>query len=858
MKIRYIGAAALLVATAATVAVPAAGKKARKGQKPRVEAAAKTETDSLLDFLYSAMPLPDKAMYSRDFFRQNVESSLRARREMPWGAKVPDREFRHFVLPVRVNNENLDMSRPVFYEELKERVKGLGMADAILEINHWCHEKVTYQPSDARTSSPLSSVSQAIGRCGEESTFTVAALRAMGIPARQVYTPRWAHTDDNHAWVEAWADGKWYFLGACEPEPILNLAWFNSPASRGMLMHTNVFGVYDGPEEVCRRTPYFTTINVTENYAPVSEIKARVLNADGTPAAAADVRFCLYNYGEYYPILVTTADASGESHAQLGRGDVVIWASKDGKFGFARANASAPAVITLDKDGSYTGTAEFDLTPPPASASLPKPTAEQAARNEARKSHEDSIRRAYVATFADSLSSAALGRELGIDPARTAFVLTQARGNHKALAGFLRSLPAASRARALDMLCAMSEKDRRDVAVGVLEDHLKTPDGSGDLYVEYVLNPRIEIEGLTPYKEYFASLFPEKQQKAFRAAPSKWADEVRRHVTINNDENPGRYRMSPRATWEQKRGDDKAAAICFVAGARSFGIPARIDPVTGKTQYADAAGRWTDVKLADEQAAPKAAPTGKLRASKIEAPTVRDPKYYSHFTLSKMENGRPQLQEYPENMTLKEFIGEPRDLEEGQYMLVTGQRLADGGVLARSEFFSIKEGETTDLPFIFRSDDTAVQVIGSLNAENIYHDLATDENRSLLSTTGRGYYVLGIIRPNHEPSEHALNDISALAADFDKWGGKVMLLFADEDAAKRFDASRFPKLPKTVVYGIDNDGASMRELTESLNLTEGESPVFVIADTFNRVVYKSQGYTIGMGEKLMDVIHKLK
>ena len=63
--------------------------------------------------------------------------------------------------------------------------------------------------------------------------LTVAALRSVGIPARQVYTPRWAHTDDNHAWVEAWVNGKWYFLGACEPEPVLNLGWFNGPAYRG-------------------------------------------------------------------------------------------------------------------------------------------------------------------------------------------------------------------------------------------------------------------------------------------------------------------------------------------------------------------------------------------------------------------------------------------------------------------------------------------------------------------------------------------------------------------------------------------------------------------------------------------------
>ena len=110
---------------------------------------------------------------------------------MLWGKEIPDEVFRHFVLPIRVNNENLDDSRRVFYGELKDRVKGLPMKDAILEVNHWCHEKVVYRPSDARTSSPLASVKTAYGRCGEESTFTVAALRAVGIPARQVYTPRW-------------------------------------------------------------------------------------------------------------------------------------------------------------------------------------------------------------------------------------------------------------------------------------------------------------------------------------------------------------------------------------------------------------------------------------------------------------------------------------------------------------------------------------------------------------------------------------------------------------------------------------------------------------------------------------------
>ncbi len=250
-----------------------------------------------LDFLYSTLSLPDKTDYPAEFYEQNIDASMRAREELPWGKSVPDREFLHFVVPVRVNNENLDMSRPAFYAELRDRVKDLTMAEAILEVNHWCHEKVTYRPSDARTSSPLSSVSQAIGRCGEESTFTVAALRSVGIPARQIYTPRWAHTDDNHAWVEAWADGEWHFIGACEPEPVLDLAWFNAPASRGLLMSTNVAGRYDGPEEVLLAEPLTTRINVTSNYAPVGTLGVRVVNADGSPAAGAKVNFCIYKIG---------------------------------------------------------------------------------------------------------------------------------------------------------------------------------------------------------------------------------------------------------------------------------------------------------------------------------------------------------------------------------------------------------------------------------------------------------------------------------------------------------------------------------------------------------------------------------
>ena len=81
----------------------------------------------------------------------NVKAAIKARKEMGWN--VPDREWTYFVLPTRINQQALDSARLVFYDEIKPRLKGLSMADAILEVNHWTHEKASYRPSGARVNS---------------------------------------------------------------------------------------------------------------------------------------------------------------------------------------------------------------------------------------------------------------------------------------------------------------------------------------------------------------------------------------------------------------------------------------------------------------------------------------------------------------------------------------------------------------------------------------------------------------------------------------------------------------------------------------------------------------------------------
>lgn len=829
-----------------------------------------------LEFLYAYMPLADIADYSGEFHLMNVRASQKAADEMPWGKVIPEDLFRHFVLPVRVNNEHLDSARVVFYEELKNRVKSLSLYDAILEVNHWCHEKAIYTPSDARTSSPLATVRTAYGRCGEESTLLVAALRSVGIPARQVYTPRWAHTDDNHAWVEAWADGKWYFLGACEPEPVLNLGWFNAPASRGMLMHTKVFGRYEGVEEVMSVTPNYTEINVIGNYAPTAKATVTVTDGQGKPVPDACVEFKLYNYAEFYTVVRKRTDAEGKASLTAGKGDMLVWASKDGQFGYAKLSFGKDheLAVKMDKTAGDGHTADFELVPPPENAELPEVTPEQRAENDLRMAHEDSIRNAYVATFMTDETARYFARQYQLDEDAVARILVASRGNHRVIADFMARLRSEKSKRGgLDLLQRISAKDLRDVTLEVLMDHMQSRMcKNADHFRRYVRNPRVSNEILTPYKGFFKKAVSKEDAEAYKAEPMKLVAWVAQNIRVDNDCNLGGAPISPEGVWKARVADAHSRDIFFVSMARSMAIPARINGVTGKVQLIGDDGAM-DVDLNHHPEEPVfmaegIASKGKLVASYKPIRSLDNPKYYSHFTLSKQTpQGSLQLLSYDEGdadmgggTTWSNLLKEGTALEAGDYVLVTGTRLASGAVLSKTTFFNILPEKTTEFELVMRESEDEVQVIGNFNSESLFTplpDAGSAARQSLLQACGRGYFVVGILGVNQEPTNHALRDIASFKADLEKWGRKMVLLFPNEAKAGKFARESFPDLPSTIIYGIDTDGIAA-QIAESMKLKHKESlPIFIIADTFNRVVFVSQGYTIGLGEQLMKTIKGL-
>ena len=786
--------------------------------------------ETALEFLYDNILFGDSLDYSEDYFRECVSYAFRAKAEMPWGSDIPEREFKHFVLPPRVNNENLDRFKATYYEELKARVQDLTLYDAVLEVNHWCHEHVSYRGSDSRTSAPMATIKTSWGRCGEESTLLVTALRTVGIPARQVYTPRWAHCDDNHAWVEAWVDGKWHFLGACEPEPVLDLGWFNEPASRALLLHTRVFGDYDGPEEVISRNDYFTEINVVDNYGKTAKTTFTVVDAEGLPQPGIEVEFKIYNYAEFCTVVRKTTDAQGQTWITSGLGCMMAYAAKEGKFGFQvfKAGEQEAVTIVLDHDfseGIAQTSFEFDMVPPASSSLSPEVTPEMRAENDRRVKYEDSLRNAYITDCKKAQQE--IIANTGNKTLCSMYEKTW--GNYQTIADFVKYAQGKKlEVKAVNLLQNISDKDLRDINLETLKDHLDNTPGleqsiismPPDLYAQYILSPRISNEMIVPWRKAFSTFFSEDEAQQFHDNPAKLVEWTRQNISINNEANPQRIPITPAGVLKAIVADKHSRDIFFVAMARSLGIPAQINPVTGKVQYFEKG--WINVDFEAEQ--PAVAEVGYLDIQYKPIASLPDPKYYTHFSIKKFDGHSFKLLAYDaqdpgidDGMMLSSF-GHALPLEAGDYILTAGNRLPDGTALTHSEFFSIKPGKTTMVKLILREQKQELEVIGHFDAGDLAKGI-------------EGYYILGLMDQGSEPTTHALQDIAAFQKEFDKRGIPIIYLYDHQEGFEKI------KL----------------ELVNNLQLDKTMLPIFIIGNTNGEVCFVKQGYTIGLGEQLLKI-----
>lgn len=721
---------------------------------------------ALMHLLVGTLPTTDILECEPATLLDYVDHALELRRSRAWTAALPEDVFIHYVFWPRVNNERLEPCRSRIAGELDARVTPLDMECAAIETNYWCAEHVTYAPSDIRTIGPVGALNRGTGRCGEESTLLVSALRAVGIPARQVYTPRWAHCDDNHAWVEAMVDGVWRFMGACEPEERLDRGWFDCAAARAMLIHARVFCDYTtGSVDVAPsagRQGAAILQNLTASYAPTARLTVTVTDADGAPVPGADVRFELLNMAEFAPIAQLAADEDGRAAIELGLGTVLVHASTPDGFGEALVDTASTTAVTVTLDAER----RDDDAWTPLSVSAPAAggsraaalTPEQKAVGADRARRAEAMRVERLGEFA---------RQSATGDTDTDKILRLAGGNWPVIARFLEAGAEPDR---MLLLQALSDKDLADVhaetlddalaAAAVIRDHamrmLTDLDERTrtDLWRDAVLNPRVDGEELAGDHRVLQQRFDADRTALFRSDPRTLWQEMLRDVRDAEDDEP--Y-TGTAALLSRGYGDGPHRGIAFVTVCRCLGIPARLNPETRSPQYFDGA-RFVDVQARESD---------RLVACTLTAPGRDDtPRYGVDWTISR-------LQRTPYGMDFSTIDlgdvpwtdGAARiRLEPGTYRVITTTRLPNGSQLAASQTLRVADGDcaiTLDRRRPAQSD-----LLAHLPLEDLPL-IADDGADTPLSEVLHGRRGVVFILDAHgsEPSIHVLDELRESLAE---------------------------------------------------------------------------------------------
>ena len=765
------------------------------------------------------------------------------RENSPFAKDLPEDIFLNYVLHVRVNEEELCDCRKFFYGLLADRVNSLSMHDAIIEANYWNAENVMYQATDSRTISALGAYYSAYGRCGEESAFGVNVYRAIGIPARQIYTPRWAHCDDNHAWVEVYCDGAWHFLGACEPEEVLNKGWFTNAASRAMLIHSRCFGEISG-EEIISKVGMASFLNNLKLYAVTKYLKVCVKDEAGKPVQGAQVGFGILNYSSFFDAAIMDTDENGCCGLTCGLGTMHIHVKKEDVF--CERLVYTPDVDTVEivlknEPVNYDTWEHFvSIAPKDQIVNGAKPTEEQKELGMKKTDAANKKREARVAAMFDADKAKAIVDKYGYGQ-EIYELLFESRSNVTRLEEFLEDETFSAHAKE-KLLLTLSKKDRRDVDTDVLKEALAlTKDYTfedEELFYQYVVCPRVFNEPLRKNRQFILDFFTEEEKAAFRKDPrSVWAY-INKEIAFNPDIEYGQIVTRPVGALTVKNGNQRSKKILFVAICRALGIVSRVNPINELAEvYED--GRFVPVEILD-----KGGSTIVFQKGEGE-----NWAYFPDFSVSQLVDGGYQT------LDLENEKWDGNELKisvpAGQYKVITDNRIPNGNIFASRYIFVVGEGETKTVKLEKYHADLA----DMLDNFTLDEFKVSDENGNTVkgSELTKNPAVLMWLEQGKEPTEHILNEMLEQEADFQNLPADIIFMVKDKAALENAKLTKvlstFPRI--RVLY--DTFVPNVETLARRMYVDPEKLPLIIVTTKELNAVYACSGYNVGSGDMLVKI-----
>ena len=783
-----------------------------------------------LQYLYTYSTYSDVGNYPFEYFLDFAEHGVKLWKESEEVQKLPEEIFLNYVLCHRVNEEEILPCRSLFYNQLKNRVQGMTTKERMLEVNYWCAEKATYQSTDSRTLSALAVYKRGTGRCGEESTFMVNALRSVGIPARQVYAPCWSHCDDNHAWVEMWCDGIWYFTGACEPQPILNRGWFTNASSRAMLVHSRRFD--SGVEKasagrVIGKAGIAVMFNELDRYAVVKKITVRISDETGGPVSGARVSFEVLNYAQFLPIARTVTDEAGQTYLFTGAGSLHIHAEIKKQIqlcgdAFIDTGREEICTITLTEKILEEEWLAYDMIAPhDTPVHTDAPTKEQILSGDVRLKSAAKIRASHILAFTN--------------PDREAF-----------LAGDMKSGENRDLRQAL--LDVLTIKDQTDCRREVLEEHLHyalsyREQWPHDIFVNYVLNPRVEDEILFTYREKINLMFNEEEKRKFQETPSVIWDWITLNIRSCPEKEHDSLITLPGAALKLHAASLRSQKVLFVAIARTLGIPARLHPVSGTMEYI--------LESVFVPVLPEEAPDCRLilKGESDEAWT-----YFQDWSMARFAGGKYT------SLKLRDAVwadGELQlQLKPGIYRLLTANRLPNGSVLTNRYEFRLERGEEKEIELIKREADLSDMLLNIDMPDFYVRDLDGREvSGSELSNNGP--HVFFWLEGSREPTIHILNELLGQETDYARYQDKMIFIVRSEAILTDKNIAQVLQIFPGIRVFYDDFEKNIELLGRRVYVDHEKLPLIIVTSRKLTAVYAESGYNVGTGNMMFRILEEI-
>ncbi|MCF0206593.1 MAG: transglutaminase domain-containing protein, partial [Bacteroidales bacterium] len=371
------------------------------------------------------------------------------------------------------------------------------------------------------------------------------------------------------------------------------------------------------------------------------------------------------------------------------------------------------------------------------------------------------------------------------------------------------------------------------------KQHITLYDGKMPLevYKKGILPARIELEMIRPWRQYLNEQFNNVLAITDYKGIMNW---IKENIKVDKDGNYFNCPISPKGVFELRLADKRSRNIFFVAACRSVNIPAYLDNATGQIFVYDC-DKWNIVSFETES---KPQNTGTLVLNYTDNTEIM-PQYWTHFTIAKFENGDFVTFDYENDPRVANFPI-TLDLEDGYYMLSTGNRYSDGETLSHLEFFNIKEGETVEKSIVLRplkprqdisygkiADDTEINIDGNKVSVK---DLAKEKP-----------LVICFIDPNREPTKHTLKEFGYMKDTYEKWNGNILMVIPPENLTEPFSTSHW-NLPKQTLTATDTDNVMNKILTDTKQQFRDNLPLIFIIDKDGNIVFRTEGYRIGTAE----------